>query len=314
MRKLLSVIVPAYNEEGMIEKTAQTISSILMEAKIPFELIFINDGSKDKTWEYICEAVDKDSCVRGVSFSRNFGKESAMFAGLSYCKGDCAVVIDCDLQHPPEKIIEMYRLWEQGYEIVEAVKTDRGKESFFHTLGAKGFYGIISHVTGIDMSRASDFKLLDRKAITVLLNLQEKNAFFRALSSWIGFRTIQVEFEVQERTEGESKWSTWSLIKYAVSNVTSFSSAPMQIVTILGALMMAMAVVFGSVSLYQKITGTALGGFTTLILLQLFIGSIVMLSLGIIGYYIAKIYDEIKGRPRFIVSEEYGGEQNEENV
>lgn len=307
MKKLLSVIIPAYNEEELIEKTAQIISSLLRKADIEAEIIFVNDGSKDHTWEYICREAEKDSHIRGISFSRNFGKESAMFAGLSYCKGDCAVVIDCDLQHPPEKIVEMYRLWEHGYEIVEAVKTDRGKESFLHTLSAKCFYGIISYVTQIDMNRASDFKLLDRKAITVLLNIREKNAFFRALSSWIGFKTIQVEFEVQERTEGKSKWSTWSLIKYAISNVASFSSAPMQIVTVLGALMMITAVVFGCISFYQKITGTALGGFTTMILLQLFTGSIIMLSLGIIGYYVAKIYDEIKGRPRFIVSEECGG-------
>lgn len=307
MKKLLSVIVPAYNEERMIDKTAHTIARLLKAADIEAEIIFVNDGSKDHTWEYICAEAEKDKHIRGISFSRNFGKESAMFAGLSYCKGDCAVIIDCDLQHPPEKIIEMYRLWEQGYEIVEAVKADRGKEFFLHTLSAKCFYSIISHVTQIDMDRASDFKLLDRKAITVLLNMQEKNAFFRALSSWIGFKTKQVEFDVQERTAGESKWSAWSLIKYAVSNVASFSSAPMQIVTILGVAMLIMTVIFGSISLYQKITGTAQGGFTTVILLLLFIGSVIMLGLGIIGYYIAKIYDEIKGRPRFIVSEECGG-------
>lgn len=313
MKKLLSVIIPAYNEENLIEKTAYTISSLLKEADIKAEIIFVNDGSEDRTWERICAEAGKDKYIRGISFSRNFGKESAMFAGMSYCKGDCAVIIDCDLQHPPEKIIEMYRLWEEGYEIVEAVKTDRGKESFLHMLSAKCFYGIISHVTHIDMNRASDFKLLDRKAITVLLNIREKNAFFRALSSWIGFKTIQVEFEVREREDGESKWSTWSLIKYAISNVTSFSSAPMQIVTVLGVVMMFMAVIFGGISLYQKIMGTALGGFTTMILLQLFTGSVVMISLGIIGYYIAKIYEEIKGRPRFIISEECGGKY-EENI
>ena len=220
MNKFLSVIIPAYNEEEMIEKAAQKISFLLKKANIEAEIIFVNDGSKDHTWERICREAEKDSHIRGISFSRNFGKESAMFAGLSYCRGDCAVVIDCDLQHPPVKIVEMYRLWEQGYEIVEAVKTDRGKETFLHALSVKCFYGIISRVTRIDMNRASDFKLLDRNAITVLLNIREKNVFFRALSSWIGFKTAQVEFEVQERLEGESKWSTWSLIKYAISNVT----------------------------------------------------------------------------------------------
>lgn len=306
---MVSVVIPAYNEEGMIAKTAATISAILTDAAIDYELIFVNDGSRDSTWDRIRKAAGENPAVRGVCFSRNFGKEAAMFAGMYYAKGACCVVIDCDLQHPPEKIVEMYRLWEQGYEIIEAVKTGRGKESFLHTLSARCFYKIISEVTGIDMSRASDFKLLDRKAVNVLLNMKEKNAFFRALSSWIGFRTTQVEFEVRERTVGESKWSTWSLIRYAVSNVTAFSAAPMQIVTVLGILMLCASLVLGVISLYQKFTGTALGGFTTVIIIQLFTGSIIMISLGIIGYYISKIYEEIKGRPRYVVSETCGEEE-----
>ncbi|HIX77866.1 MAG TPA: glycosyltransferase family 2 protein [Candidatus Fusicatenibacter merdavium] len=309
MNKMVSVVIPAYNEEGMIAKTAATISAILTDAAIDYELIFVNDGSRDSTWDRIRKAAGENPAVRGVCFSRNFGKEAAMFAGMYYAKGACCVVIDCDLQHPPEKIVEMYRLWEQGYEIIEAVKTDRGKESFLHTLSARCFYKIISEVTGIDMSRASDFKLLDRKAVNVLLNMKEKNAFFRALSSWIGFRTTQVEFEVRERTVGESKWSTWSLIRYAVSNVTAFSAAPMQIVTVLGILMLCASLVLGVISLYQKFMGTALGGFTTVIIIQLFTGSIIMISLGIIGYYISKIYEEIKGRPRYVVSETCGEEE-----
>lgn len=306
---MVSVVIPAYNEEGMIAKTAATISAILTDAAIDYELIFVNDGSRDSTWDRIRKAAGENPAVRGVCFSRNFGKEAAMFAGMYYAKGACCVVIDCDLQHPPEKIVEMYRLWEQGYEIIEAVKTDRGKESFLHTLSARCFYKIISEVTGIDMSRASDFKLLDRKAVNVLLNMKEKNAFFRALSFWIGFRTTQVEFEVRERTVGESKWSTWSLIRYAVSNVTAFSAAPMQIVTVLGILMLCASLVLGVISLYQKFMGTALGGFTTVIIIQLFTGSIIMISLGIIGYYISKIYEEIKGRPRYVVSETCGEEE-----
>ena len=306
---MVSVVIPAYNEEGMIAKTAATISAILTDAAIDYELIFVNDGSRDSTWDRIRKAAGENPAVRGVCFSRNFGKEAAMFAGMYYAKGACCVVIDCDLQHPPEKIVEMYRLWAQGYEIIEAVNTDRGKESFLHTLSARCFYKIISEVTGIDMSRASDFKLLDRKAVNVLLNMKEKNAFFRALSSWIGFRTTQVEFEVRERTVGESKWSTWSLIRYAVSNVTAFSAAPMQIVTVLGILMLCASLVLGVISLYQKFMGTALGGFTTVIIIQLFTGSIIMISLGIIGYYISKIYEEIKGRPRYVVSETCGEEE-----
>ena len=237
MSKFLSVIIPAYNEEGMIGKTTDIITKLLRKNGIENEIIFINDGSKDKTWNRIQTVSNKNVNVRGLSFSRNFGKEAAMFAGLSYAKGDCCVLIDCDLQHPPEKIVEMYGLWEQGYEVVEAVKADRGKESFLHRISAKCFYKLISKATNIDMSHASDFKLLDRKAVNVLLNMPEKNAFFRALSSWIGFKTVQVEYDVQEREVGESKWSTRSLIKYAITNITSFTSVPMQIVTVLGGIM-----------------------------------------------------------------------------
>lgn len=302
MNSLLSIIIPSFNEEGMIPKTSRTITKLLEEAGIFYELIFINDGSTDRTWEKIQQAASQNTRVRGINFSRNFGKESAIYAGLFYSSGDCCVVIDCDLQHPPEKIIEMYHLWEDGYEIVEGVKRSRGtKESPAHFFAAKCFYKIISRLTNIDMSRASDFKLLDRKAVNALLNIREKNAFFRALSSWIGFKTTTVEFDVREREIGQTKWSTWALIKYALSNISSFSAAPMQIVSLLGSVMLFISLILGGIALYQKITGTALEGFTTVIIINLFTGSIIMLSLGIIGYYISKIYDEIQGRPKYIV-------------
>lgn len=304
---MLSVIIPAFNEKDMIRKTAKTITCLLQDAAIPFELLFIDDGSKDETWKDICEVVETNQHIRGISFSRNFGKESAMFAGLAESKGDCVVVIDCDLQHPPEKIVEMYRLWEQGFEIVEGVKASRGKESIAHAFAAKCFYGLISKATKIDMSRASDFKLLDRKAVNVLLNMPEKNAFFRALSSWVGFKSIQVEYDVREREAGESKWSTKSLIKYAVTNITSFTSLPMQIVTFLGVAMFLLAAVITLIAIVQKACGQALSGFTTVIILQCFTGSVVMISLGIIGFYIAKIYEEVKGRPRYIIAERKNG-------
>ena len=230
-----------------------------------------------------------------------------MFAGLEQAKGDCVAVIDCDLQHPPEKLVEMYRLWEEGYEVVEGVKEDRGEESGLHRFAANTFYSLISKATGMDMGSASDFKLLDRKVVDTLNQMPERNVFFRALSFWVGYKKTSVSYCVQERTEGVSKWSTKSLIKYALTNISSFSSAPLHIVTVLGFIMLAIAVVFGAVSLYQKIAGVALGGFTTVILLLLFSSSIIMICLGIIGYYLAKIYDEIKGRPRFIVSKVCGG-------
>ena len=305
---MLSVILPSYNEEKMIAKATARRAEILQPEKIDYELLFIDDGSRDGTWAQINEAAEKDSHVVGVHFSRNFGKEAAMFAGLEQARGDCCVVIDCDLQHPPEKIVEMYRLWEQGYEVVEGIKEDRGEESGLHKFAANSFYGLISKATGMDMSSSSDFKLLDRKVVDTLNSLPERNVFFRALSFWVGYKKTSVSYCVQERTEGVSKWSTKSLIKYALTNISSFSSAPLHIVTVLGFIMLAVAFVLGIIALVQKISGVALGGFTTVILLLLFSASIIMISLGIIGYYIARIYDEIKGRPRYIISRICGRE------
>lgn len=300
---MISVILPAYNEEQMIATAAETLSGILDAESIPFELLFINDGSRDHTWDEICKAREKDPRVCGVCFSRNFGKEAAMFAGLEKARGDCCVVLDCDLQHPPEKIIEMYRLWEQGYEVVEGIKRDRGEETGLHRFAANSFYGLISRATGMDMASSSDFKLLDRKVVDALNAMPERNVFFRALSFWVGFKKAEVTYDVRERTVGESKWSTRSLIRYAVTNIGSFSSAPLHAVTIMGIITLIISIIFSIVALVQKLAGTALGGFTTVIILLLFIGSLIMISLGIIGYYIARIYDEIKGRPRYIIEE-----------
>ena len=306
--KLLSVVLPAYNEEKMIEKAGTVIGQILEEQKIPYEIVFVDDGSKDGTWSEIERTAQKDPHIAGVHFSRNFGKESAMLAGLANTKGDCCVVMDCDLQHPPETVVEMYRLWEQGYEVVEGVKHSRGKESLAHKASAGMFYKLISKAVGIDMSRASDFKLLDRKAVDALLEMPERNAFFRALSAWIGYNTTSVEFDVREREEGESKWSTKSLIRYAITNIVSFSSAPMQFVTGAGVFVFLLAVILGIQTLIHYFTGNAVEGFTTVILLLLLIGSILMISLGIIGYYISKIYEEVKGRPRYLISRKIDSE------
>lgn len=308
---LLSVILPSFNEERSVPRAADTISHILSQAEIPHEIIFVDDGSKDGTWKAVETQSLLNPAVRGIRFSRNFGKEAAIFAGLAQAAGHCVVVMDCDLQHPPEKVVEMYRLWQNGYQVVEGVKLNRGKENPLHTFAAKSFYSIISKATGIDMSRASDFKLLDRRAVDTLLAMREKNAFFRALSSWIGFSTAQVEFEVQPRLEGESKWSIHSLVRYALTNIAAFSAAPLQLVTLLGVVVFICSVIMGMWSLWQKLSGQALEGFTTVILLQLLIGSILMICLGIIGYYVAKIYEEVKDRPRYIVSERCQGSKHD---
>ena len=299
---MLSVIIPAYNEELSIDRAHHTITGILNKENIENEIIFVDDGSSDATYKKIKELSDNETNITGLHFSRNFGKEAAISAGLAAATGDCVVVIDCDLQHPPEKIVEMYRLWEKGFEIVEGIKSSRGKENVIHGWAAKSFYSIISSLVGFDMSNASDFKLLDRKVVDILNKIPEKKGFFRAISFWVGYNKTTVEFEVSERTEGESKWSTVSLLKYAISNISAYSTAPMQIVTVLGVMMLAITMIFSVWALIDKICGRALEGMTTVIIILIFIGSIMMISLGIIGYYVARIYEEIKGRPKYIIS------------
>ena len=244
-----------------------------------------------------------DAKILGLSFSRNFGKEAAIFAGLSHATGDVCAVMDCDMQHPPETLLDMYALWQEGFEIIEGVKRSRGKENFIYKGFAKLFYSLISRSTGIEMQRSSDFKMLDRKVVDEYIKLPERNIFFRALSSWLGYKSAIVEFDVKERTSGTTKWSAKSLVKYAIGSICSFTTAPMQLITLSGILFFFFAIILGIQSLVKWVSGTALEGFTTVILLLLITGSLIMISLGIIGYYLARIYEEIKGRPRCIVDE-----------
>lgn len=302
MKKTLSVIIPAYNEEENIERAAGAIGGVLRDAGIPYELLFVDDGSSDRTWEIIERLSDRDGSVRGLKFSRNFGKEGALFAGLNACRGDGAVFLDCDLQHPPELIPQMVSLWEQGFEVVEAVKADRGKEGFFYRLFAKSFYRLMKSSSDVSLDRASDYKLLDRKAVEALREMPERLTFFRALSSWIGFRTAQVEFTVAPRAAGKTKWSFKKLFRFALNNITSFTSLPLQFITGMGVIFLLLAAVFGVQTLIRYFSGTAQEGFSTVILLILITGSFLMLGLGVIGYYMSKIYEEIKFRPRYIVS------------
>ncbi len=299
---MVSVIIPAYNEQENIENTANVIGGILDEYGTDYELLFVDDGSKDRTWEIIESLTERNSSVRGIKFSRNFGKEGAIFAGLRSCDGDCAVVIDCDLQHPPELIPQMLKMHEQGVEVVEAVKSSRGKEGLFYKLFAKSFYRIMNRSSNVDLDRASDFKLMDRKVIDALNDLPERITFFRALSSWVGFRCEKIEFEVAPRNAGSSKWNFKKLLKFALNNITSFTNFPMQIITWLGVLFLIFAVVIGVQSLVKFFSGTAQEGFTTVYMLILLSASVIMIGLGVIGYYMSKIYEEIKFRPRYIIS------------
>lgn len=298
---LLSIVLPAYNEEQNIANTAQVLSKLLEDNGIDYELVFISDGSRDGTFQEIVKAAAANPRIRGAEFSRNFGKEAGIFAGLELTTGDAVIVMDCDLQHPPQVIPQMWEKWQNGAEVVEGIKSDRGRESLGYKLSAGLFYRVMSRLIKMDMNASSDFKLLDRKVVNVLIKLPERNTFFRALSFWAGFRTESVTYEVQERQFGESKWSFWSLMRYAITNATSFSTLPLQVVTVAGLLFLLFSVVLAIQTMVKFLMGTAVEGFTTVILLLLIIGGLLMLSLGVIGHYIARIYEEVKGRPKYII-------------
>lgn len=299
---LLSIILPSYNEEQNIANTAKVLEELLEAEQIDYELIFVSDGSVDGTYEEIKKAAAANPRIKGAQFSRNFGKEASIFAGLQLACGDACIVMDCDLQHPPAIIPKMWELWQQGYEVVEGVKSSRGKESLGYKLSAGVFYKIMSRLIKMDMNASSDFKLIDRKVVNVLLELKERNTFFRALTFWAGFHTTKIEYEVQERQFGKSKWSLVSLMKYAVTNATSFSTLPLQLVTIMGAVSILFSFILAVQTMVKYLMGTAVEGFTTVILLILIIGGFIMLSLGVIGHYIARIYEEVKERPKYIIS------------
>lgn len=306
MSDFLSVVIPAYNEAEMIQTSYDEICQVLDTLDIDYELIFVDDGSTDGTFDEIRKIYDTGNVnVHCISFSRNFGKESAIFAGLKEAKGDSCIVMDCDLQHPPKVISEMYRLWKEGYEIIAGVKNSRGNEGVFHRLTAKLFYSIISRCSNIDLKDASDFILLDRVVVDALLSMPEVATFFRGLSRWVGFKYIELPFDVEDRRFGKSKWSSKSLIRYAIHDIAIFSADPLQLVTIMGVVFIVGSMLVGGEALYRYFTNTALGGFTTVIGLILLTGGIIMISLGIIGVYISQIYDEVKRRPRYLIEKRF---------
>jgi dolichol-phosphate mannosyltransferase len=302
--KLISIVIPVYNEEKQIQKSIQVIHNTLAERGINHRFILIDDGSRDNTWDELKRLSSSMEGVLAIKLSRNFGKEAALCAGLENVSSDACIVMDSDLQHPPEKIPEMVYIWRnEGVDIVECVKASRGKESISYKLSSLLFYNMLKKLSGFDFGGASDFKLLDKKVVDAWKQMSERNTFFRGMSTWVGYKKAQIPFEVAERLDGNSKWSPLRLVKLAVNAITSFSSMPLYIVTFLGILFLLGAIPLGIESLYMYFKGHAVDGFTTVILLLLIIGSILMISLGIIGSYIAKIYEEVKQRPRYLIAE-----------
>lgn len=305
--ELVSVVLPCYREGEHLGEILSQVSEALDSLQVDYELILIDDGSPDDTWAKLQGLASEFPTMRAVRLSRNFGKELALCAGLEMAHGDSVIVMDADGQHPPSLLPVMIEKWhETGVDIVEATKVDRGQESLFSRSGAGLFYFLWNRLSGFEMRGASDFKLLSRKAVDAYLKMDERNVFFRGMTAWIGFSRIQVPFEVPERASGKSSWSVLRRVRLAMDGISGFSSLPLHLVTMAGLVFLFFSLAFGIYTLVLQITGRSVSGFATVILLLLIIGSFLMISLGIIGLYLARIYDEIKARPRYIVSESIG--------
>lgn len=299
-----SVIIPVYNEQDIIEHSIREIEANVrkIEKVTDYEFVVVDDGSSDETWQRLEGLARINPKLKALRLTRNFGKESALCAALETVDSDITIVIDADLQHPPALIPKMVDIWsEEDVDIVEAVKRSRGEESRLSKFTAHSFYKLFSSLSGIDMENASDFKLLDRKVIQAWRLLPERNLFFRGMSAWVGFNKKAITFDVEQRVDGDSKWSVFDLIRLALTSITAYSSAPLHIISMLGAIFTSLAVVIGSYTLYLKVIGEAVSGFTTVIILLLIMGGSIMMALGVIGLYIARIFDEVKGRPRYLV-------------
>jgi glycosyltransferase involved in cell wall biosynthesis len=303
----ISIVIPAFREGAHLPESLALIADVLRRNELDFELLVVDDGSDDDSWSTLCKISAEIRELRAISFTRNFGKEAAIAAGLAHAGGKAVVVMDADLQHPPDLIPAMVRLWqEQDCEIVNAVKRDRGKESAWNRFAATAFYDLFAKLTGLQLKNGSDFKLLDRKVVNTYCNLPERQLFFRGIITWFGYRQCSIPFQVEHRTAGTAKWSTMARGLLAANAFTSFSAFPLQFVTLAGLFTMVFGFGLGLQTLYVWMSGSAVEGFTTVILLLLVIGAVLMISLGIIGQYLAKIYDELKSRPRYLIARQLG--------
>jgi polyisoprenyl-phosphate glycosyltransferase len=303
-RLRLSVAVPVYNEAAGLRDFVDAVAAHGEKLDVDLELILVDDGSTDDTWGVIRALQQSRRYIRGYRLSRNFGKEAALSAGLDLARGDAVVVMDADLQHPPELIPQMVDIWRRrDVDIVEGVKILRPDEPRAFRLGASLFYWLMVKLTGQDLHGASDFKLLDRRVVEAWRSMGERNVFFRGMASWLGFTRVPVEFTVPKRRSGVSSWSLPRLVRLALTAVTAFSFKALQLVTALGVGFIAFAFILGVYTVAFWVTGRALSGFTTVILVVLLTGGTIMMALGIVGEYLARIYEEVKQRPRYVIAD-----------
>lgn len=303
-----SILVPMYNEEEVIEETYHRLKNVMDKIGESYELVFVNDGSKDKSAQIISELVKTDENIRLIDFSRNFGHQIAATAGLDYVQGQAIVIIDADLQDPPEVIPQMLEKWREGYDVVYGKRLKRQGETAFKKASAHVYYRILGALTDGNIPRdTGDFRLIDRKVCEAIKRLPEKNRFLRGMVNWVGFNQVAVEYVRDERWAGETKYPLKKMLKFAADGIFSFTYKPLKLATYIGLFLSVIGFIYLLVVLFQKLfTDTALTGWASIMAVSLVFHGITLVILGIIGEYIGRIYEEVKGRPLYIVKETIG--------
>ena len=302
---MISIIIPAFNEEENVELIAQRVLDELNTYRESIELIFVNDGSTDATLLKIKALSRMNPNVKYISFSRNFGHQKALMAGINYARGDCVISLDADMQHPPELINEMISKWNEGYEVVYTIRRDSRETGKIKKITSKLFYQFINKISDIDIPLgAADFRLLDRKVVDELKKFHEEWIFIRGIISWLGFKQIGIEYQAKNRYAGETKYSLSKMFSFAIQGITSFSILPLRMAAVIGVIFSFSAFLYAIYVVYAKfILNVALVGWTSILMSILFLGGIQLIVLGVLGEYIGKMFIEIKRRPNYIISE-----------
>ncbi|HET8945850.1 MAG TPA: glycosyltransferase family 2 protein [Candidatus Polarisedimenticolia bacterium] len=298
---VLSIVLPVHDEAAVLKETIGRLRDVLAPLGRTFEILVVDDGSTDGSGAACAALAAQDPRLVLVTLTRRFGKEAALAAGLQAARGDAVVLMDADLQHPPDLLPEMVRRWDAGCDVVEAVRREGGPQGIPHRILARAFYALLGRAVGRDLQGATDFKLLDRQAVEALLACGERNRFFRGLVAWIGFTTAEVPFDPPGRHGGRSKWSFRDLLGYSVRSLLAFTSLPLRIVAGAGLVMVLLGALLAVQTLWNWSSGRAVSGFTTVILVELILGGLILTSLGVIAAYLALLYEEQKGRPLYLV-------------
>lgn len=311
-KKLLSIVVPVYNEQEVIDETYKRLTAVFKEYFMDIEYIFINDGSRDNTYTKLSEIASKNSGVRVINFARNFGHQIAITAGMDYAKGDAIVIIDADLQDPPEVILDMVKKWQEGYEVVYGKRLKREGETFFKKFTAKMFYRFLDSMTDVKLPvDVGDFRLIDRKVCDAMKMLPERSRYVRGLVSWVGFKQSSVEYKRDKRFAGETKYPLKKMIKLAGDGIFSFSYKPLKLATFAGMFVSALSFLYLVIVLIQKfVKNDVASGWASSMAVSLFFNGVMLIVIGIMGEYVGRIYEEVKARPLYIVGELKGFEED----